>query len=175
MFATSIWRLLLRGFCWGIAASLFGSLVFGVVGLLITVFSGIVTYSVDISKWEFNLLPQTIWGLFPFLLYLIVFGTLFSLIPSAVGGVALAGLLQLFGSRTVNSSYIGTIMGSLVGGMAGVVSSFSAVFFLLGGQVGGLAHLAVLAWIIAFALGGLVGRRLARHVVRGTTIPSNIP
>jgi hypothetical protein len=160
MSAISIGRSLLRGLGWGIVASVLGNLVFGIFGLLVTFVVDISTYPIDISK-EFSILPRDILTMFLFPLNLVLFGILFSLVPSAVGGATLGGLLQYLGPKAANPSYTGTVVGSLVGGAAGVVSSFFAIYLLLGGWVGGLVYLAILAWIIAFVAGGLVGRRLA--------------
>jgi hypothetical protein len=101
MSATSIWRLLLRGLGWGIAASLVGSLVFGAVGFLATLVMDVFTYPIDISK-ELSVLPQDIQTMLLFPLNLILFGILFSLIPSVVGGVALAGLVQYLGPSSLS-------------------------------------------------------------------------
>ena len=160
MSAASMWRLLLRGFGWGIAACVIGNLVFGVVGLLTTLAVDFLTYPRNILR-EFNLLPQDILAVLLFPMNLFFYGMVFSLIPSAFGGVVLVGLLTYLSPRVGNLRYVGTIVGSLVGGVTGVTSSFLAIYFLLGGGAGGLAYLAILAWTIAFIVGGLVGQKLA--------------
>ena len=169
MAASSIWRLLLRGMGWGIAASVLGNIVFGLAVPPTSFVMDALTSSLP-SVQGANISLQDILEMLQICLTFTLFGLLFSFIPATVGGIVLAGLLKYLSSRVADLAHLSTIVGGLVGGVAGVVSSLPGLH-----SFPTLAFLVVPAWIIAIVAGGLVGRRLALYIAHGTTIPTAIP
>ena len=171
MSVSSIWRLLLRGLGWGIVASVLGNIVFG-LAVPPTFFVMDIFFSTSSlpSVQGVKVSAQDIWEMLNICLIFASFGLLYSLIPAAVGGVTLAGLLKYLSTRVDNLPCVSAIVGGWVGGVAGVVSSLPGLY-----SFPNLACLAILAWIIASVVGGLVGRRLALYIAHGTTTSSSNP
>jgi hypothetical protein len=169
MTAGSIWRLLLRGLGWGIVASLLGNIVFGLA--VPPTFFLVDTFARSLPSVQgVNISLQDIGEMLNICLIFALFGLLFSFIPAAVGGIALASLLKYLSSRAANLLHLSTAVGGLVGGVAGVVSSLPGLY-----SFPTLAYLVVPAWIIASVAGGLVSRRLALYIARGATTSSSNP
>jgi hypothetical protein len=169
----SIWRLLLRGLGWGVVASVLSNIIFGLAVPPTTFVMGTLTASlpsVQLYGSTSNILPQDILEMLNICLIFAFFGLLFSFIPATVGGVVLAGLLKYLSSRVAVSPRLSAVVGGLVGGVAGVVSSLPGL-----SSFPGLAYLVVPAWIIAIVAGGLVGRRLALYIAHGATTYSSNP
>ena len=169
MSARPIWRLLLRGLGWGLVASLLGNIVFGLA--VPPTFFVVDTFTRSLPSVQgANISLRDIGEMLNICLIFALFGLLFSFIPAAVGGIALASLLKYLSSRSANLLHLSTAVGGLVGGVAGVVSSLPGLYFFPP-----FAHLVVPAWIIASVAGGLVGRRLALYIARDATTGSSSP
>jgi hypothetical protein len=163
----SIWRLLLRGLGWGIVASLLGNIVFGLA--VPPTFFVVDTFTRSLPSVQgANISFRDIGEMLNICLIFALFGLLFSFIPAAVRGIALASLLKYLSPRAANLLHLSTAVGGLVGGVAGVVSSLPGLYFFPP-----FAYLVVPAWIIAFVAGGLVGRRLALYIARDPTTSSS--
>jgi hypothetical protein len=169
MSASSTWRLLLRGLGWGIVASVLGNIAFGLT--IPPTFFVVAAITSSLPSFQgFDVSLQNILEMLNICLAFALFGLLFSFIPATVGGVVLAGLLKYLSSRVAVSPRLSAVVGGLVGGVAGVVSSLPGL-----SSFPGLAYLVVPAWIIAIVAGGLVGRRLALYIAHGATTYSSNP
>jgi len=169
MSVSSIWQLLLRGLGWGIVASVLGNIAFGLAVPPTSFVMDALTASLPSVRGA-NISLQNILEMLNICLAFALFGLLFSFIPAAVGGIVLASLLKYLSPKVDNLPCVSTVVGGLVGGVAGVVSSLPGL-----SSFPTLAFLVVPAWIIAIAAGGLVGRQLALYIARGATIRSSNP
>jgi hypothetical protein len=150
-------RAVLRGLGWGLVASLLSSWTFT---LLIFLKEFYLDAMLDPLKFP----PPTLSELFAdvgFILVILFFGfsfnLLFSCIPGMVCGAALGVLVHYVAPRVARPVSISILIGVVVGGTAGVSSSFLALGIF---QMRGEGILLIMAYVVAALAGGLVGWRL---------------
>ena len=149
----SIWRISLRGLAGGIIAAIIGSFVLGLLAPLLSIILSWLSGSSE---------PLSTSLIFSVLL--IVESVRYALLPSAAGGIILACCLYYASRRSANLSRMGSIVGGLVGGTAGVVSFVAASHDSLYGEIGSLFPFDIFALAIAIVFGGIVGTQLAWSV-----------
>jgi hypothetical protein len=157
MIIRTSWRLLLRGILLGIVAALLGSLAFTILVFLILAsreggFSGVLTWEGIAAVLGYALIP----GL------AITFGL--SLVPAALGGMALAGLIRYMATRVTQIVLVSTLIGIILGATAAGLSALiglRTVLWDLAAMPELYVPLLFLACSIAAIAGGLVGRSLS--------------
>ena len=153
---TARWPLL-RGLLLGIVAALLGSLAFTILVFLILAnreggFSGVLSAEGIAAVLGYALIPG----------YAITFGL--SLIPAALGGMALASLIRYMATRVAQIVLVSVLIGIAVGAAAVGLSALiglKTVLWSLAETPDLYVPLLFLACGIAAIAGGLVGRSLS--------------
>lgn len=153
--------MLCQGLFWGIAGSVSGSVFY-------SLFIALISYIEDLLVKPPAGPIVTPIGVF---LFSLVYTNFFTLVPGAVGGVFLAICLYYLLPKVRYPILFGVPLGSLIGGVAGVISSALLVLAfardrtktldLFGNAWDDLWAFVIPAWVIAIIVGGLVGWRLA--------------
>lgn len=148
----------LRGLGWGLVASLLSSWT-------LTLLAFLKVFYLD-PFLDFRLPPLTPSELFAdfgvvlvFLFFSFSFSMLSSCIPGMVCGAALGALVHYIAPRVARPVSVSTLMGVVVGGTAGVLSSCPGLVMFSRTEQG-IDLLLVMAYVIAAIAGGLVGWRL---------------
>ncbi len=162
MSAKSIRHPLLRGLGWGILASLLSSVIFSLIGPPLSIVVSHFTSPLAPPFRGDGELPLNIMGALALSPFVFLFAFLISLLPAALGGVALAIFITELCPAVISSP---KVAGYLVGATAGAASILLGIFLfpdlVQDLQFVETACLAVLAWIIAAVAGGLAGQQLA--------------
>lgn len=157
----SMRRAVLCGLGWGLVASLLSSWTLTLLAFLKELYLDplfdpglpsptLPTPSEFFMDWEYVLV---------FLFFGFSFSTLSSCIPGMVGGAVLGALVHYIVPRVARPVSVSTLMGIVVGGMAGVLSSCPGlVMFQMWDE--GPNPLLVMAYMMAAIAGGLIGWRL---------------
>jgi hypothetical protein len=151
-------RAVLRGLGWGLVASLLASWTFTLLAFL-------KVFYLD-PFFDFQLPPPTPSELFAdfgvvlvFLFFGFSFSMLSSCIPGMIGGAVLGVLVHYTAPRVARPVRVSTLMGIVVGVMAGVISSCPGLVMFPRTEQG-IDLLLVMAYMTAALAGGLVGWRL---------------